>query len=186
MIGKVIVGLYVVVIAYVYVHDCIHNVRMHRLVVRSEQIRKEQQANQRLMEDARREKEVRIGDSIDAEFRSFMEKEAPSAKKCLDWLCAEAESQKMKEEGLWQTLEKFGHDPNCDEEFKELCKHRQGMLNEIENVSNQLITAYIASVKYSVAPSRMGMSELRENALREGIDSAVAACSRYEKLKGAK
>lgn len=183
---KVLVGIYVAIIAFLYVDGCVHNIKTHRLVVRSEQIQSELRTNQRLKDAARREEEARLGASIDVGFMSFVEKDAPAAKRCLDGLHAEAESQKMKEDGLRKTLEDFGRDPDCDEDFKKLCKYRQELLDEIQNVSNRLITAYIASVKYNAAPSRKGMSELRENALQEGIASAAAAYSRYEKLKGVK
>lgn len=182
MVWKVLVGLYAAFLVYLYVDGCVHNIRMHRLVVRSEQIQKEQQ----LKEDALREEVARREAGIDAEFRSFVEKDAPAAKRCLDGLRAEAESQKVKEDGLRRTLQNFGRDPDSDEDFKKLCKYRQELLDEISNVSNRLVVAYIASVKYSAAPSRKGMFQLRENALQEGVAAAVAAYSRYERMKGAK
>lgn len=186
MVWKVLVGLYAAFLVYLYVDGCVHNIRLHRLVVRSEQIQRELQIDQQLKEDALREEAARREAGIDAEFRSFVEKDAPAAKRCLDGLRAEAESQKVKEDGLRRTLQNFGRDPDSDEDFKKLCKYRQELLDEISNVSNRLVTAYIASVKYSAAPSRQGMFELRENALQEGIASAAAAYSRYEKLKGVK
>lgn len=186
LVVKILIVVYVLFLVAMYVGMCVESVAAHRIVLRCEEIEKERS----LKEDERRKEEiaakVRREAEIDAEVRAFMVNEAPSIKQCLDRLQAESVTQKEKVKKLRQTLRSFGRNPEQDGDFKRICSYQQELLTEIQNVSNRLIAAYIASVKCNVAPSRNGLSELRESALRDGIDAANSAFAQYEKMKGEK
>lgn len=183
---KILAWLYVALVICAYARIFYENVSAHRLVQRSEQIEEEL----RMQEEKRRaeaiEAKLKWETEIKADVREFMMNEAPAIKQCLDQLQAESATHKEKLDKLRQTLCSFGRDPEQDGDFKRIHAYQQELLTEIQNVSNRLIAAYIASVKCNAAPSRKGLSELRDNALCDGIDAATSAFSRYEKMKGEK
>lgn len=184
--AKILLGVYIAFLVCIYIGECVSAVSAHRLVQRSVEIEK----NRRLREESRHAEEIaakaKCDAEIDAEVRAFMMNEAPAIKQCLDRLQAESTAHKEKIDELRRTLRSFGRNPEQDGDFKSICSFQRELLAEIENVSNRLISAYIASVKYNVAPSRKGLSELRASALRDGIDAATSAFARYEKMKGEK
>lgn len=183
---KILMWLYVVLVICIYARILYEGVSAHRLVQRSKQI----EEVLRMQEENRRAKEseakLKCEAEIEAEVRAFMMNEAPAIKQCLDRLQAESVAHKEKMEKLRQTLEGFGRDSEQDDDFKRICSYQQVLLTETQNVSNRLVAAYIASVKYNASPSRKGLSELRESVLRDGIDAASSAFARYEKMKGEK
>lgn len=183
---KILAWLYVALMICVYVRIFYEAISAHRLVQRSEQIEKEIQMQDEKRRAAETAAKVECEVGIIAEMCAFMMNEAPAIKECLDRLQAESVAHKERVEKLRQTLGILGRDPEQDEDFKRIHSYQQELLTEIQNVSNCLIAAYIASVKYNAAPSRQGLSELRASALRDGIDAAASAFARYEKMKGEK
>lgn len=183
---KILAWLYVALMICVYVRIFYEQVSAHRLVLRSEQIKEELRIQEEKRRTVEAEAKLKCKAEIETEAQAFMMNEAPAIKQCLDRLQAESVAHKEKMEKLRQTLEGFGRDPEQDDDFKRICSYQQVLLTETQNVSNRLVAAYIASVKYNASPSRKGLFELRESALRDGIDAASSAFARYEKMKGEK